>query len=68
MVLPRFSVLGYTKVKLVRLPAKSWLLNKLLEHPYKPLPQWLKHANLSLESSHSKHFIYSIKVSQIPYV
>jgi hypothetical protein len=35
--------------------------------PIRAVVQRLKHANLSLELSHSKHFIYSIKMSQIPY-
>jgi hypothetical protein len=35
--------------------------------PGRAVVQRLKHANLSLELSHSKHFIYSIKTSQIPY-
>jgi hypothetical protein len=35
--------------------------------PVRAVVQRLKHANLSLELSHSNHFIYSIKMSQIPY-
>jgi hypothetical protein len=37
--------------------------------PVRSLVQWLtESANLSLESSHSKHFIYSIKMNQIPFI